>query len=82
MPRPHSSRRLADSSRRFFGGKVSGLALALALAPSLGCLKVPPEETEVPSDEGAPQTAEAVLSRYVTAVGGEEALRKITQRTV
>lgn len=81
MPRLHS-RRPAASPRRCFGARVSGLALALALAPAVGCLKVPPEETETPGDEGAPQSAEAVLSRYITAVGGEEALRKITQRTV
>jgi len=84
MPRPHSRLRLADTFwfRPRLGAKASALALALALTPSIACLKVPPEETETPGDEGAPQTAEDVLGRYLTAVGGEAALRKITQRTV
>ncbi|MBK8261634.1 MAG: retropepsin-like domain-containing protein [Nannocystis sp.] len=59
-----------------------GLLGALALAPALGCLKVPLDESAAPDAAGVPATAEAVLARYVEAIGGEAALRLLTQRTV
>src|SRR5690606_8647300 len=37
---------------------------------------------EVPGDKDAPADAQTVIDRYVAALGGEEALRKIGQRTV
>ncbi|HGG56690.1 MAG TPA: hypothetical protein ENK31_02710, partial [Nannocystis exedens] len=61
---------------------MSAIAFTFALAPAFACLKIPPEETHTPTDDGAPKTAESVLSRYIDAVGGEAALRKINQRTV
>lgn len=62
----------------------AGLALALALPlVAAGCLKVPAGDLDVPGDKaGAPAEARAVIDRYVAALGGEEALRKIAQRTV
>lgn len=58
-------------------------SLALALAAAVpGCLKVPAGDLEVPGDKDAPADAQTVIDRYVAALGGEEALRKIGQRTV
>lgn len=54
-------------------------ASSLALA---GCLKVPADGTEEPGGVKAPATADEVLSRYILAIGGDPALRKIQQRTV
>ena len=51
----------------------------LALA---GCLKVPAETDEPGTEQGAPKTAKEVLERYITALGGEPAIRKLGQRTV
>jgi len=59
--------------------RCGAAALVLALA---GCLKVPPETDEPGNEQGAPKTAKELIDRYVTALGGEAALRKITQRTV
>lgn len=60
----------------------ASLVLALAVAAS-GCLKVPAGDSDAPaSREGAPANAKVAIDRYVEAIGGEEALRKITQRTV
>ncbi|MBK7824490.1 retropepsin-like aspartic protease [Nannocystis sp.] len=59
--------------------RCGAAALVLALA---GCLKVPPETDEPGTEQGAPKTAKELIDRYVTALGGEAALRKITQRTV
>ncbi len=66
---------LARSVSRCLGAT----ALALALA---GCLKVPTDTDEPGSQQAAPKTAKEVIDRYVAALGGEEALRKISQRTV
>ena len=59
--------------------RCGAAALVLALA---GCLKVPPETDEPGNEQGAPKTAKELIDRYVTALGGEAALRKLTQRTV
>ncbi len=82
MPRPHLRRSLASKPRPQGSLRASAIAFAFAFAPTLACLKIPPEETQAPTDESAPSTAQAVLGRYITAVGGEAALRKINQRTV
>ncbi len=57
------------------------VAWLVALAPA-ACLKVPPEDTHAPEGADAPQTADAILARYVEAIGGEKAVRAIAQRTV
>lgn len=60
-----------------------GLVLALAVAADVACLKVPAGDLDAPGDAtGAPQDTKAILDRHVKALGGEEALRKIAQRTV
>lgn len=59
------------------------LLASLALSPT-GCIKAPDVESEKPG-EGAPKapaSAQEVLDRYVTALGGEPALRALPQRTV
>ncbi len=57
-------------------------ALVLAVMSS-ACLKVPTDGLDEPTSQtGAPTTAQAVLDRYIEALGGEAALRKINQRTV
>ncbi len=58
---------------------LGAAALVLALA---GCLKVPPETDEPGTQQGAPKAAKEVLDRYIVALGGEPAIRKIGQRTV
>jgi hypothetical protein len=56
-------------------------ALALlVLAPA--CLKVPVELAEDPSARAAPSTAAEVLTRHIRAIGGEDELRSLAQRTV
>lgn len=63
--------------------RCAHLVLALAVATDVGCLKVPVGEVEGPGDSAdAPQDAQTVVDRYIKALGGEEALRKIAQRTV
>lgn len=57
-------------------------ALTIAAIAVPGCLKVPPEDAENPDGAAAPQSAEALLARYIDAIGGEQALRAITDRTV
>ncbi|MCY0988255.1 aspartyl protease family protein [Nannocystis sp. ILAH1] len=59
-------------------------SLTLALAAAVpGCLKVPVGDLDAPGGkEGNPAEAKAVIDRFVAALGGEEALRKIAQRTV
>lgn len=61
-------------------------ALLVAFACLAGpgaCLKVPEDESHEPAANGeAPATAEAALARYVAAIGGEEALRKLEHRTM
>ena len=59
--------------------RFGAAALVLALA---GCLKVPADTDEPGSEQAAPKAGKEVIDRYVTALGGEPALRKITQRTV
>lgn len=59
--------------------RFGAAALVLALA---GCLKVPTDTDEPGSEQAAPKAGKEVVDRYVTALGGEEALRKITRRTV
>ena len=60
--------------------RVGAAALLLALA---GCLKVPTDGVDEPgAQQGAPKTASEVMDRYVTAIGGEPALRELHQRTV
>jgi predicted aspartyl protease len=73
--------RLAPSGRRL-AHRAGALALALALAPLGACLKVPPEDTETPGGPEAPESADAVIARYVEAIGGEAKVRAITQRSV
>lgn len=59
------------------------VSLTLALAAAVpGCLKVPAGDLDTPGGKDAPAEAKAVVDRYVAALGGEEALRKIAQRTV
>ncbi len=58
---------------------LGAAALVLALA---GCLKVPPETDEPGTEQAAPKAAKEVLDRYIVALGGEDALRKLQQRTV
>lgn len=61
----------------------AGLVLALAVAADVGCLKVPAGDLDTPGDAtDAPADTKSILDRYVKALGGEEALRKIAQRTV
>ncbi|MCY1056987.1 aspartyl protease family protein [Nannocystis sp. SCPEA4] len=61
----------------------AALVLALAAAAVPGCLKVPVGDLDAPGgQDGNPAEAKAVVDRYVAALGGEEALRKIAQRTV
>lgn len=57
-----------------------GIAAALAATP--GCLKVPDDESADPGTGSVPSTAAEILQRHVKALGGEENLRAITQRTV
>ncbi|MCY1011081.1 hypothetical protein OV079_37065 [Nannocystis pusilla] len=59
-------------------------SLTLALAAAVpGCLKVPVGDLDAPGGkEGNPAEAKAVIDRFIAALGGEEALRKIAQRTV
>jgi predicted aspartyl protease len=61
-----------------------GASLVLAVAVTAGgCLKVPAGDLDAPgAREGAPASAKDVIASYITAIGGEEALRKITHRTV
>lgn len=54
--------------------------LALTLAP--GCLKVPDEQSETPGLGEAPETAQQILDRYISAIGGREAVAAITHRTM
>ena len=59
-------------------------ACCLAALLPLACLRVP-EDLEAPTDgrnAAPPNTAEEVLDDYVEAIGGEEPLRKLEQRTV
>ncbi len=76
--RPSTCRgRMQRSGSLVLGG------LLTALAPSAGCLKVPDDLLEEPKGPaGAPSTAQELLDRHVQASGGEEALRKLPQRTV
>ena len=63
--------------------RCGAAALVLALAGGgAGCLKVPADSDEPGTDQAAPKAGKEVVDRYVTALGGEAALRKITQRTV
>ena len=63
--------------------RCGAAALVLALAGgAAGCLKVPADSDEPGTDQAAPKAGKEVVDRYVTALGGEAALRKITQRTV
>jgi len=56
-------------------------ALAILLFPA--CLRIPDELNEAGSGPAsAPSTAGEVLARHVKALGGEEKLREIRQRTV
>ena len=54
----------------------------MSLSATTGCLKVPDESTEEPETNAAPKTAEEVLTRFITALGGEDKLRALKQRTV
>lgn len=58
----------------------AGLLLSLLGAPA--CLNVIEGDLDEPADRSAPSTAQEVLDRYVTALGGEETLRGLSQRTV
>ena len=59
--------------------RFGAAALVLVLA---GCLKVPADTDEPGTEQAAPKAGKEVVDRYVAALGGEAALRKITQRTV
>lgn len=75
-----SLRRLPARALSLTAGSVGAAALVLALA---GCLKVPADGSDEPgSEQTAPKAAKEVLDRYVAALGGEPALRKLGQRTV
>jgi len=68
---PRRSRRLA----------VSVVCVTALAAPA--CLKIPGPESEQPGAVAtAPTTAAEVLDRYVAALGGEEAVMAVEQRTV
>ena len=71
---PAGARRLPWRARAAF-------AALLAALPA-GCLKVPPEDSQVPDSAAAPAAAEAVLARYIEAIGGDKVVRAIAQRTV
>jgi hypothetical protein len=62
------------------------LALTLLLFPipgvGVGCLKIPENFDEPNAAASAPSTAQELLDRHITASGGAEALRALTQRTV
>lgn len=67
---------------RSSGRLCAALVLSLA-ALDAACLKVPAGDLDVPSDKAEPPTdAKQVIDRYVTALGGADALRAIAQRTV
>ncbi|MCA9651265.1 MAG: retroviral-like aspartic protease family protein [Myxococcales bacterium] len=55
----------------------------MALGAPAGCLKIPPELPQEPDAmPAAPSTAAEVLDRFVTASGGEAALRALPARTI
>lgn len=62
--------------------------LSLALASLLvagvapGCLKVPEEGAQTPGLGEAPTSAEQLLGRYISAIGGQEAVSTIAHRTM
>lgn len=61
--------------------RVPLILLAWTLVP--GCLKVPVDTADDPASAGTvPSTPSEVLSRYVEGLGGEAALRALSQRTV
>ncbi|HET6582031.1 MAG TPA: retropepsin-like aspartic protease [Nannocystaceae bacterium] len=54
-----------------------------ALVSATSCLRIPDDLNEAEGGPAsAPSTAAEVLARHVKALGGEEKLRKITERTV
>lgn len=79
MSRSHR-RPLALVSLRV-GAAASALTLGLSLALG-GCLKVPTDGTDDPSEAGAPKDGKELIDRYVAALGGEQKLRALQQRTV
>ncbi len=57
--------------------------LCAALGASAGCITAPEEgDTIGPEEVSAPSTAQEILDRYVAALGGEELVRSLQQRTV
>lgn len=63
--------------------RLSLSLLCIALGATTGCITAPEEgETIGPEDVSAPSTAQEILDRYVAALGGEEAVRALQQRTV
>jgi hypothetical protein len=54
----------------------------VALAPTLIACNPFGEGSEEPREVTAPSTAADIVERYVTAIGGEDALRALSQRTI
>ncbi len=58
------------------------LACMLAASAAPGCLKVPDEGSETPGLGEAPETAQQLLDRYISAIGGQPAVAAIAHRTM
>jgi hypothetical protein len=62
--------------------RATVLAVGLCVSAA-GCLRVPDEFPDENADAaGAPATVAEVLERHIAAIGGEEKVRKLVQRTV
>jgi tetratricopeptide (TPR) repeat protein len=73
----------ASSDARTAVGRALRHALcASALSLAAGCLNVPDDASTDPGAVTVPSTAAEVIARHIEALGGEEKLRAITQRTV
>ncbi len=58
------------------------LALTAPISLVGGCLTVPDDLDDPNAEPAAPSTAQELLDRHITASGGPEALRALSQRTV
>lgn len=71
-----------DRCRPVFSPRFVHAGLLLSLLGAPACLNIEEGDLNEPAAPSAPSTAQEVLDRYVEALGGEEALRALTQRTV